>query len=31
MEERETCSGWERENREKNITIFGIRDWYGIL
>ena len=31
MEERETCSGWERESREKNIPIFGIRDMYGML
>ena len=30
MEERETCSGWERESREKNIIIFGIRDRYGM-
>ena len=29
--ERETCSGWERESREKNIPIFGIRDRYGML
>ena len=31
MEERETCSGWERESREKNIPIFEIRDMYGML
>ena len=31
MEEREMCSGWERESREKNIHIFEIRDRYGIL
>ena len=31
MEERETCSGWERVSREKNIPIFGIRDGNGIL
>ena len=31
MEERETCSGWERESREKNIPIVGIRDGYGML
>ena len=31
MEEREMCSGWERESREKNIPIFGIRDRYGML
>ena len=30
MEEKETCSGWERESREKNILIFGIRDRYEI-
>ena len=30
MEERETCSGWERESREKNIHIFGIGDRYGM-
>ena len=31
MEEREMCSGWERESKEKNIPIFGIRDRYGML
>ena len=31
MEEKETCSGWERESREKNISIFGIRDRYRML
>ena len=31
IEKRETCSGWERESREKNIRIFGIRDMYGML
>ena len=31
MEEREMCSGWERESREKNIPIFGIRDKYEML
>ena len=31
MEERETCSRWEKESREKNIHIFGIRDKYGML
>ena len=31
MEERETCSGWERESRKKNIPIFGIRDRYRML
>ena len=31
IEERETCGGWERESREKNIPIFGIRDRYGML
>ena len=31
MEERETCSGWERESREKNIPIVEIRDRYGML
>ena len=31
MEERETFSGWERESREKNIPIFGIRDRYEML
>ena len=31
IEERETCSGWERESREKNIPIFRIRDKYGML
>ena len=30
-EERGTCSGWERESREKNIPIVGIRDRYGML
>ena len=28
MEEWETCNGWERESREKNIPIFGIGDRY---
>ena len=31
MEEREACSGWERESKEKNIPIFGSRDRYEIL
>ena len=31
MEEREMCSGWERESREKNIPIFGIKDRYRML
>ena len=31
MEERETCNGWERESREKNIPIFEIRDRYEML
>ena len=42
MEERETYSGWERESREKrvvdekesrekNIPIFGVRGRYGML
>ena len=31
MEEREMCSGWERESKKKNIPIFGIRDSYGML
>ena len=31
MEEREMCSGWERESKEKNILIFGIRKRYGML
>ena len=31
MEEREMCSGWERESREKNILIFGIKDRYEML
>ena len=31
MEESQTCSGWKRESREKNIPIFGIRDRYGML
>ena len=31
MEEREMFSGWERERREKNIPIFGIRDRYEML
>ena len=30
-EEREMCSGWERESIEKNIHIFGIRDRYRML
>ena len=30
MEEREMCSGWERESIEKNIHIFGIGDRYGM-
>ena len=28
MGEREMCSGWESERREKNIPIFGIGDRY---
>ena len=31
MEEREMCSGWERESIEKNIPIFGIRNRYEML
>ena len=31
MEERETCSGWQRESREKYIPIFAIRDRYRML
>ena len=31
MEERKMCSGWERDSREKNIPIFGIRDRYEML
>ena len=31
IEERETGSGWERESREKNINISGIRYRYGML
>ena len=31
MEEWEMCSGCERESREKTISIFGIRDRYGML
>ena len=31
MEERQTCSGWKRKSREKNIPIFGIRDRYEML
>ena len=31
MEEREKCSGWERESWEKNIPIVGIRDRYRML
>ena len=30
-EEREMCNGWEKDNREKNISIFGIRDRYEML
>ena len=31
IEEIETGSGWERESREKNINISGIRYRYGML
>ena len=31
IEERETGSEWERESREKNINISGIRYRYGML
>ena len=31
IEERETCSGWKKESKKKNIPIFGIRDKYEML
>ena len=31
MEEREMYSGWEIESKEKNISIFGIRNKYEML